>query len=209
MHNANIGKQTLKRLPVYLNYLKSLPKDSLGNISATMIANALDQNDVQVRKDLSLVCTSGKPKIGYATDELIRALEQFLGYGDADNAILVGAGKLGRALLEYSGFEEYGLNIIAGFDIDEAAVSATKKILPISKLKDICQRMHVRIGIITVPASCAQQVCDILVDSGILAIWNFAPTHLSVPDGVLVHNENMASSLALLSNHLKSLQPNM
>ncbi len=205
MVDQGISKQTLQRLPFYLGYLKTLDKETVETISATTIAEALSLNHVQVRKDLASVCSLGRPKIGYVTQELIGEIEHFLGYDNAEMAVIVGAGKLGKALLGYRGFEDYGLNIVAAFDMDERVVGSEengKQILPMNKLKNLCERMKIHIGIITVPAEHAQSVCDALVDSGILAIWNFAPVHLTVPEHILVQNENMASSLAVLSKHL-------
>lgn len=200
----NISKYTLQRLPMYLSYIQGLPEDAPKNISATTIAEALQLNDVQVRKDLASVSSSGKPKVGYNVKDLIAELETFLGYNDIDNAVIVGAGSLGKALLNYSGFKAYGLNIIAAFDLcEEPTEFQGKTVFPIAQLGSFCRKVNVHIGIITVPASSAQEICDLLVESGIRAIWNFAPVHLVVPDGILVQNENMASSLALLSNHLR------
>lgn len=200
----NISKHTLQRLPMYLSYIQGLPEDAPKNISATTIAEALQLNDVQVRKDLASVSSSGKPKVGYNVKDLIAELETFLGYNDIDNAVIVGAGSLGKALLNYSGFKAYGLNIIAAFDLcEEPTEFQGKTVFPIAQLGSFCRKVNVHIGIITVPASSAQEICDLLVESGIRAIWNFAPVHLVVPDGMLVQNENMASSLALLSNHLR------
>ena len=200
----NISKHTLQRLPMYLSYIQGLSEDAPKNISATTIAEALQLNDVQVRKDLASVSSSGKPKVGYNVKDLIAELEAFLGYNDIDNAVIVGAGSLGKALLNYSGFKAYGLNIIAAFDLcEEPTEFQGKTVFPIAQLGSFCRKVNVHIGIITVPASSAQEICDLLVESGIRAIWNFAPVHLVVPDGILVQNENMASSLALLSNHLR------
>lgn len=200
----NISKHTLQRLPMYLSYIQGLPEDAPKNISATTIAEALQLNDVQVRKDLASVSSSGKPKVGYNVKDLIAELEAFLGYNDIDNAVIVGAGSLGKALLNYSGFKAYGLNIIAAFDLcEEPTEFQGKTVFPIAQLGSFCRKVNVHIGIITVPASSAQEICDLLVESGIRAIWNFAPVHLVVLDGILVQNENMASSLALLSNHLR------
>ena len=200
----NISKHTLQRLPMYLSYIQGLPEDAPKNISATTIAEALQLNDVQVRKDLASVSSSVKPKVGYNVKDLIAELEAFLGYNDIDNAVIVGAGSLGKALLNYSGFKAYGLNIIAAFDLcEEPTEFQGKTVFPIAQLGSFCRKVNVHIGIITVPASSAQEICDLLVESGIRAIWNFAPVHLVVPDGILVQNENMASSLALLSNHLR------
>ncbi len=205
MQLQSVSLQTLKRLPLFLNYLKSLPEDGVSNISATTIANALGLNDVQVRKDLALVSTGGRPRIGYVTQKLINDIEQFLGYDDVNTAVIIGAGNLGRALLFYDGFPKYGFNIVAAFDVDPSAVGTAvngKRILPADKLGDLCTRMKIRIGIITVPETEAQAVCDTLVESGVLAIWNFAPVHLKVPGHILLQNENMACSLAVLSKHL-------
>lgn len=200
-----ISRETLKRLPLYWNYLKSLKEAEPGHISATHIASALDLYDVQVRKDLACVSSKGKPKIGYETKELIHDIEQFLGYDNQDYAALVGVGNLGRALMSYSGFRDYGLDICAAFDADERIVGTQingKEIQPVEKLQSVCREKKVRIGIITVPTEKAQTVCDELIAGGALAIWNFAPVNLKVPEGILVHNENMAVSLALLSKHL-------
>ena len=201
----NISKHTLQRLPMYLSYIKGLPEDAPKNISATTIAEALQLNDVQVRKDLALVSSGGRPKIGYNRAALIADIEQFLGYGNTNDAVLIGAGKLGRALLGYSGFAEYGLNIVAAFDENDAIIGTSKSgkpIMHLSRLGEVCRRDQIKIGIITVPAEQAQSVCDLLISNGILAIWNFAPKHLNVPDHILVQNENMAASLALLCKHL-------
>ena len=213
MHNRSdtqhmekeISRATLKRLPTYLSYLKALPAEASANISATALAAGLHMGEVQVRKDLALVSDGGRPKIGYNREHLIADIENFLGYGNSNDAVLIGAGKLGRALLGYGGFAEYGLNIVAAFDANDTLIGTTnggKPIMHLSRLGEVCQRYKIKIGIITVPAEYAQGVCDLLIENGILAIWNFAPKHLNVPDGILVQNENMAASLALLCKHL-------
>lgn len=206
MERKEISKSVLKRLPGYLSYLKSLPAGTNLYISATALANALGMGEVQVRKDLAMVSDGGRPKIGYLRESLIEDISQFLGYNNTTDAILVGAGKLGQALLGYSGFEAYGLNILAAFD-SMPAVSKTqlgKPVLPIDQMELFCRENLVLMGIITVPAEHAQLVCDQLIQCGIKAIWNFAPVHLDVPDGILVQNENMATSLAVLSMHLQA-----
>lgn len=205
MVGAVIPKQTLLRLPVYLNYLKHLPDEADENISATKIAEALGLNHVVVRKDLASISTMGRPKVGYAVSGLIQELESYLGYRGVNDAIVVGAGKLGKALLSFDGFQEYGFNILAAFDLDEKALSEEipqKLLLPMNKIMDFCERTKVRIGIITVPDASAQAVANLLVECKVLAIWNFTSVHLVVPEGVLVQNENMAASMAVLSKHL-------
>lgn len=201
-----ISNQTLQRLPIYLNYLKNLPIEGDTTISATVIAAALGLNDVQVRKDLASVSKGGRPKVGYVTKELIRDIEHFLGYDDVKSAVIVGVGKLGHALLSYDGFSSYGLNIIAGFDINPKVIGTkvnNKQVFSISKLNDLCTRMKIRLGVIVVPDDKAQAVCDEFTESGILAILNFSDVHLKVPEGVLVENMNIASSLGVLSKHLE------
>ncbi len=206
MQRKEISKSVLKRLPGYLSYLKSLPTDPSAYISATALANALGMGEVQVRKDLAMVSEGGRPKIGYLRESLIDDIEQFLGYDNTNDAVLIGAGKLGLALLGYSGFEAYGLNILAAFDANPAMeVSETgKPILPMDRMESFCKANKIRMGIITVPAEFAQQVCDQLIASGIKAVWNFAPTHLEVPENILVQNEDMATNLAVLSMHLQA-----
>lgn len=201
-----ISKSVLKRLPGYLAYLKTLSDSSSPYISATTLANALGMGEVQVRKDLAAVSNGGRPKIGYLREGLIEDIEQFLGYDNTTDAVLIGAGKLGQALLGYSGFEDYGLNILAAFDLVPAAKTTDdgKPIYHIDKLESFCKSNKVLMGIITVPAAVAQSACDKLISCGIKAIWNFAPTHLEVPQHILVQNQNMATSLAVLSMHLQA-----
>ncbi|MBQ7331256.1 MAG: redox-sensing transcriptional repressor Rex [Oscillospiraceae bacterium] len=206
MEHKEISKAVLKRLPGYLAYLKNTQEGGSLYISATALANALGMGEVQVRKDLAMVSNGGRPKVGYLRQGLIDDIEQFLGYDNTTDAVLVGAGKLGQALCGYSGFEAYGLNILAAFDLMPAAETTVegKPILPVSKMQSFCKSHKVLMGIITVPAGQAQRVCDQMIECGIKAIWNFAPTHLEVPEGILVQNENMATSLAVLSMHLQA-----
>ena len=198
--------QAFRRLPFYLEYLRALREGGAVAVSAPAVAAHFGFTEVQVRKDFAAVSTlRGKPKLGFDLSELIMAIENSLGYNNADEAVLVGAGSLGHALLSFGGFEEYGLRIAAAFDADPELVGGVVNgvhILPVEKLSGLCRRLGVRIGIIAVPAKEAQIACDQLIAGGVLAIWNFAQTHLSVPDGVIVQNENMAASLALLSRQL-------
>lgn len=205
MEAKTLTTQMIKRLPLYLSLLKSLPKERAANISATTIAHELRLNDVQVRKDLAQVSGAGRPKVGYVLQELIRDLEHCLGYDNVQSAVIIGAGSFGQALLAYEGFLDYGMDIIAAFDEEKALKNVDdykNKILPLSKLPGVCSRMKIKIGIIAVDSRIAQKACDLLVDCGIKAIWNFTSAHLQVSEQVLVKNENMASSLAILSSHL-------
>ena len=206
MEKKEISKAVLKRLPGYLSYLKSVQDPATPYISATALAAALGMGEVQVRKDLAMVSDGGRPKIGYIRENLIDDIEQFLGYDNTTDAVLIGAGKLGQALCGYSGFEAYGLNILAAFDIAPTADKTDEgtPIYPMQQLQSFCKSNKVLMGIITVPAKVAQQACDQLIECGIKAVWNFAPVHLEVPENILVQNENMATSLAVLSMHLQA-----
>ncbi|WP_124066026.1 redox-sensing transcriptional repressor Rex [Clostridium sp. E02] len=203
---GGISRKTLERLPIYHHYLERKSREGCKNISAPVIALDLQLNEVQVRKDLAMVTkTAGKPKMGYQVCDLILDIEEFLGFHNTNQAALVGVGSLGKALISYQGFEQYGVEIVMAFDSDGRKVDAKiggKMVLPTNKMVNLCQRMNIHIGIITVPAQFAQETCDLLVAGGVKAIWNFAPIHLSVPPHVLVQNENMAVSLAALSKYL-------
>ena len=206
-NRPNITVQSLKRMPYYLQYLKDAKAKGIQIISATAIANVLKLNDVQVRKDISAICTTkGKPKSGFIVEELIANIEDYLGYNNKMDAVLIGVGSLGKALLSNREFDKYGLNIVAAFDVDEDIIDQIicgKQVFPLEKLEKLCERMSIPIGIITVPAEFAQSVCDKLVHSGIRAIWNFTLIRLDVPDTVLIRSENLAASLAVLSQHLR------
>lgn len=207
MEKATVTKATLGRLPHYLEMLRDMPSDTVPYISATAIAKKLSLGEVQVRKDLAAVSGAGKPKLGYSTAELIRSLEEALGYNRLTPAVLVGAGKLGRALLQYDEFSRYGVKITAAFDSNEQAINLGSKteILPMNRFERFCKNENIKLGIITVGEGSAQAVCDRMVESGITAVWNFAPCKLSVPDGILIQNENLALSLAHLNNQLCNL----
>lgn len=199
--------QALNRLPYYLQYLKTAKKNNIKYISAAVMASDLNLNEVQVRKDISAVCTTkGKPKIGFIVDELIDNIEDYLGYNNSMEAVLVGAGNRGKFLLADDKFEKYGLNIAAAFDIDESIVGSTicgRQVFHLGKLKNLCERMHIHIGIIAVPEEAAQNVCNLLVSCGISSIWNFALIKLSVPGSVFVQNENLFASLSAFSQHIR------
>ena len=199
-----LSEQALKRLPRYLWYLKDLQKQECAYVTAPAVARQLGLNDVQVRKELSLMSTApGKPRTGFLVEDLIENIETYLGYRNVDEAVLVGVGSLGQALLGNPGFERCGVHIVAAFDRSNALDGLNvhgKPVFSVHRMENLC------VGIITVPAEQAQIVCDQLVDAGVLAIWNFAPVQLRVPAGVLVRNEDLASSLALL---VKQLQETM
>lgn len=201
---SDISRATLGRLPLYLEYLKALGAEA-AYISAPKIAKALGLGEVLVRKDIAAVFGGGKPKVGYSTKELIERLEACLGAAYKIRAVIVGAGKLGRALLDYEGFLDYGIEITAAFDenVRDLDVSQSgKPIYPMSAFSEFCYREDIRAGIIAVPKSAAQSVCDLMVKQGISAIWSFAPIPLQLPENVALRQEDLALSLAHLLSKL-------
>lgn len=197
---CEITKATLGRLPTYLEFLYNV-KDERETISTSTIANALSFGAVQVKKDLSSVCDKGKPKVGYKTAELIEDIEKVIN-GVKTGIVLIGVGKLGRAILDYDGFEKFGMKISAAFDNDESKTGQSEngiKILSSAQLKDYCKDNNINIGIIAVPKTYAQEICDTLIDGGVKAIWNFAPVKLKTKDGINVLQEDLSLSLAYLN----------
>lgn len=203
MEEKQISKATLQRLPLYLTYLRTAPFKE--NVSSTMIANELGLGEIQVRKDLASVSGAGRPKTGYRTGTLIADLENFLGYRNIDNAIVVGCGRLGMAILDYNGFSEYGMNIAAGFDTDasKTGISQTgKEIFSLDRLEEYCLGHNIRIAILCVPPEYAQDACCTMSRAGIKAVLNFAPACPCAPDGITVRNVNIAAQLAQLANSM-------
>lgn len=197
----------LQRLPKYLRVLKERKKQNEEYISSTAIAEELSLHPVQVRKDLALVSEGkGKPRIGFNTAELIDSIEDFLGMNNSKDVIVVGAGRLGQALMNYSEFEN-DINIVMAFDTDKGKCD-NKKIFHIDRLENLIKRMNIHIAIMTVPKESAQEVCDSLVDYGIKVIWNFAPFHLKAPENIKIKNEDLSASLAVLLNGVNFKEEN-
>ena len=196
---------TLRRLASYYHCLKQFEGTGRDTVSCTHIAESLMLDATQVRKDIEMTGLVGKPKVGYPVRGLIEAIETFLGWDRLSDAFLVGAGNLGAALLGYTRFSHYGLNIVAAFDIAPGKIGTRlygREVLPLDKLTNLASRMHVAVGIITTPAEVAQTVANLMVAGGVRAIWNFAPVMLDVPADVIIENVSLASSLAVLSSRL-------
>jgi redox-sensing transcriptional repressor len=201
-----VMKSTLSRLPLYYSYISKLESEGVESVSSVLLAQHLNLNPVLVRKDLAQVSSvAGHPRTGFEVKQLLVDIDNYMGYNKLDEAILVGVGSMGRILLTNSKFAKFGLNIVVGFDKDPYLCGLQlegKHILPMEKMESLVQRMGIRIGIITVPDDQAQDVCDQMVKCGIKAIWNFAFVPLKVPEDVLVKNENLPSSLAVLAHNL-------
>lgn len=201
-----VPEPTVRRLPGYLNLLRDMQRRDEQFVTAPAIAKLMHLDPTQVVKDLSFTGISGKPRVGYIVSELVVALEEFLGYNRTHEAFLIGAGYLGSALIQYQGFRESGLKIVAAFDIDKRKVGTELAGVPVfhlDKFRDLASRLHISIGILTTPASAAQPVADLMVGWGIRAIWNFAPIPLIVPDHVIVQDTHIYANLAVILNKLK------
>lgn len=206
-----LSQGTLQRLPQYLIMLKTEQNEGHTAVTADDIGAVVRVSPSQVRHDLTACGMNRAPGESYPVGELTELIEHALGYDDISNAVIVGAGQLGRALLSYQNYSEYGVDVIAAFDADESLVGREiggRPVLSVKRMSSLCRRMKVHIGIITVPAPYAQEACDRLLEGGIQAIWNFAPVHLKVPDNVVVKNEIIAVSLGELSRQLQEKRQN-
>ena len=196
---------SLQRMPVYLNYLKSMPAGTRF-VSSGYIAEALGLGEVLVRKDLAFTSAVGRPRVGYSVEELIAAIEEFLCYNGKRSAVIVGYGALGKAILGYGGFGYYGIDIVAAFDSDAQKVGISPAGKPVYSIADAPKeiaKQGVKLAIICVPAQSAQEVADMLIESGIKAILNFAPVSLKTPEEVEVRQIDVAANLAILSSSIK------
>ena len=199
---SSIPEPSLRRLPQYHRYLVELQTNGIHLISCSAIGRDLQCLPVQVRKDLQFTGIVGKPKVGYTVEELVTAIESFLGWNRVNEAILVGAGNLGTAILGHARFSRFGLEVVAAFDTNPRKIGRRihgKPVLPLEELAPLARRRSIHLGIITTPAEAAQNVADEMVKAGIQAIWNFAPLRLQVPEYMIVRNEDLYSSLASLS----------
>lgn len=208
-HEWNVPEPTLRRLPWYLAFVKLLKQRGETFVSSTQIAKEISVDSSKVAKDLSFVNVSGKTRVGYEIDTLIDVLEDFLGFTASHRAFLFGAGSLGAALLQDSGLSQYGLEIVAGFDVREELAGKSINGIPVYHMRDFVQKQKefsATIGIITVPVDKAQEVTDNIISEGIKALWNFTPFRIRVPEHVVVQNTSMYAHLAVMFNRLNSNQ---
>lgn len=200
-----LPEPTLRRLPWYLAYVEILKARNVDYVSSTQISRALNVDASQIAKDLSFLSLKGKTRIGYEVDALVETLSEFLGFTTSHKAFVFGAGSLGKALIQDSGLSLYGLEIIAGFDIDTQKIGKPIGEVPIyhiDSVAEIMERHPATIGILTVPAKCAQETADIAIGGGIKAIWNFTPYRVKVAEGIVMANTSIYAHLALIYNRL-------
>jgi len=201
-----ISLPTVRRLPMYYSILQEAASGKQENISSSQIAGRLQLESIQVRKDLASIGITGLPRIGFSVARLMDAIEDFLGWNNTSDAVVIGAGHLGSALAGYKGFAEKGLDIFAFFDSDKTKIGQKiqgKEVLDIERLPELTRRMHINIAILTVPDHAAQNAADVAIKAGIKAIWNFTLTKIIVPSGTIVERVDLAASLAALSSKLR------
>ena len=201
-----LPEPTLRRLPWYLAFVKMLDSRHEEYVSSTLIAKRLNVEPSQIAKDLSFLNIKGKTRIGYEVHPLAKALNDFLGFKHRHNAFMIGAGSLGSALMRDLGLMQYGLNIVAGFDINPDIVGKNVADIPIYDIAELPARQRstgVSIAIIAVPFENAQEVADTLVESNIKAIWNFTPYRIKVPRNIVLQNTSIYSDLAIMYNRME------
>lgn len=210
-NNSNRGagqpvpEPTLRRLPGYLSFFKALKINNIDSVSSSQIASTFKMDSTLVTKDLSYTGVKGRTKVGYNVDELIRNIVVFLDFNTQENAYLFGVGNLGKALINYDGLKQYGLRIVAGFDVDPKICNTQVKdvkIFAVDDFRDLSRKIPARIGIITTPDNRAQETADLMVAWGIKAIWNFTPQSIKVPENIVVENTSIYSDLAVILNKL-------
>ena len=202
-----IPEPALRRMPWYLAYVSLLRERKVEFVSSTQISRELKVDASQIAKDLSFLDIKWKTRIGYEVALLEHKLEEFLGFRREHRAVIVGVGSLGGALMQDSGLGRYGLEIVAGFDVNPAVAGTLRHGLPvynINELKERCQILHAGIGIVTVPVEHAQATADRLIEAGVKAIWNFTPYRICVPDGIVISNTSIYAHLAVMYNRMHS-----
>ncbi len=199
---------TLRRLPWYLAYVAMLRSRDITYVSSTTISKELNVDASQIAKDLSVLNIKGKTRIGYEVGALEKALRDFLGFSSGHNAVMIGVGSLGSALIADTGLERFGLNIVAGFDVNPAVVDTKIKNIPIyhiDRLAEMQRLYRASIAIIAVPVDVAQQIADRAMEAGIHALWNFTPFRIAAGPGTVIQNTSIYAHLAVMYNRLNAL----
>lgn len=211
-HNVHIQKYlipepTLRRIPWYLSCISNLSAQGIEFVSSTAIAKEINVDPSQIAKDLSYLNIKGKTRIGYEVRQLETELKDFLGFNRRHKAVMIGVGSLGAALIADSGLQRYGLDIVAGFDIDPAVIGTVISDVPIydmKRLQSLREPLQAEIGVIAVPPAAAQAAADSLVQAGILALWNFTPFRIRPHDGAVIQNTSIYADLAVMYNRIDS-----
>jgi redox-sensing transcriptional repressor len=204
----SISYPTIRRIPLYLPVLRQADSEGQKTISSAKMAELLHLDPVLVRKDIASLGIPGQARIGFDIQDVLGRIEKLLGLSDTNEAFVIGAGNLGSALANYTGFQDYGLKIVGLFDSHPDKIGreiADIPVMPMEKFEHLVQRMHIHIAILTVPASAAKACAEVAVRAGIRAVWNFTPVKLNLPPNVIVERVDLAASLAVLSSKLASV----
>ncbi len=200
----------IKRLGRYLKELRPLLKKNVEAVSASQLSRELGIHETQIRRDLALIGLEGKPKIGHDLKEVTRVIETYLNVDNTSDAILVGVGHLGTALLAYNSFKKFensGIRIISAFDKNPVIIGQQVhniSVFDVAKMENLISRMSIHVGIITTPPENAQEIAERMIHAGITAIWNFAPVKLKLPHEVVVENAEIETGLTYISHMLKN-----
>ena len=204
---AHLKKLVLERLMRYYQFVVEVAAgEPPQTVTSAQIAEALEIDPTQVRKDFAAIGIQGMGRIGFDSCDVCRAIRMALGFDHEYQAVLIGVGHLGTALLAYPGFRKYGLHIVAAFDNHPEKIGQVIggcMIRSTMLMKSFIRERKIRLAIITTPSAVAQEIADRVVSVGVHAIWNFAPTHLVVPEDVLVRHEHISLGLAEITYHLK------
>lgn len=203
-----VPEPTLRRLPWYLAYAQLVNKSGEMFLSSTQIASNIAIDASKVAKDLSFVNISGRTRVGYDVNELVNVLEEFLGFTKSHKAFLFGVGSLGGALMHDDGLSQFGLEIVAGFDVKHELVGTSINRIPIhhtANFNELQKKTGINIGILTVPVDKAQAAAEMMIEGGIKAIWNFTPFRIRVPENIIVQNTSIYAHLAVMFNRLNEL----
>ena len=207
--NIALPEPTLRRLPWSLAYINLLNAKNIEYVSSTQISKDINVDASQIAKDLSFLNIKGKTRIGYEVKSLAKELEDFLGFKRVHNTFMMGVGSLGAALIQDSGLSQYGLRIVAGFDVNPLRIGTSICGVPIfhvSELKMRQQELNAEIGVLAVPVENAQEATDVMINGGIKAIWNFTPFRIKAPENIVIQNTSIYAHLAVMYNRMNTLK---
>lgn len=202
-----LPEPTLRRLPWYLAYVNLLSAKDIEYVSSTQIAKEINVDASQIAKDLSFLNIKGKTRIGYEVKRLAKELEDFLGFKREHNTFMIGVGSLGAALIQDSGLSQYGLRIVAGFDVNPLRIGTSICGVPIFHISELAQRQqefNAEIGVLAVPVEHAQEATDQMVEGGLKAVWNFTPFRIKAPENIVIQNTSIYAHLAVMYNRMEA-----
>lgn len=202
-----LPEPTLRRLPWYLAYVNMLQSRGIDYVSSTQISKDINVDSSKIAKDLSFLNIKGKTRIGYQVDNLAAELSNFLGFRQEHSAIMIGVGSLGAALIQDSGLMQYGLRIVAGFDINEEIIGKEICGVPVFNISELKEQQRIykaNIGILAVPVEHAQESADLLSECGVKAIWNFTPFRIKVDEDMVIQNTSIYAHLAVMYNRINA-----